>query len=84
MDGFETSLGIPGAKIIESVHDRQQPNRQKQRKRNRKDAAKKKSKTEPHDQVTLSITGDEERDGCEKSKDKHLPFGKGDFIDIQA
>ena len=84
MDSFETSLGVPGAKIIDPIHDRQQLNQQRHRKRKQKAANKKTDKADLQDSVTLSVSETGERSVAEKTTDKQSHRGKGDFIDIQA
>ena len=84
MDSFEASLGVPGTKLIDSIHDRQQSNRQKQQKRKQKTVKDKINKTDLQDSVKISVNESEERSTSERNNEKKPLRSKGDFIDIQA
>ena len=85
MDGFETSLGVPGMATIEPIHDHHQSGKQRQQKRERKaNKGRNARKLLLTDNVILSVNDGQGNKPSETSDDKPPHRGKGDFIDIQA
>jgi hypothetical protein len=86
MDSFETSLGVPGARVIEPIHDRQSSPKQRQEKnkQRQKDRRAQAGKASAPTTMPAAAETQEKEKTPEPDDSKIAQRGKGDFIDIQA